>query len=201
MKSTKPFIYVAIAFALFLTIYYSMNGNEENYQFQINKYRNDSEKSLTIGKDAPISNERQLKNIQYFPINMDYRVDATIERFKEFKTLEMVTNQNEKVNYIYYATLSFELFDEAYQLILFQNQENVTDFFLPFGDLTNGDSSYGTGRYLNVKVSENKLIELDFNKAYNPYCAYNDNFSCPIPPKENRLNVKIEAGEKTFFKK
>ncbi len=86
-------------------------------------------------------------------------------------------------------------------MILFQNQENVTDFFLPFGDLTNGDSSYGTGRYLNVKVSENKLIELDFNKAYNPYCAYNDNFSCPIPPKENRLNVKIEAGEKTFFKK
>lgn len=201
MKSSKSLIYLAIAFALFAAIFYNMSGNDENYQFQIDKFRATYQKSLTKGADAPIQDPRNVKGLRYFPVNMDYLVQAKVKKFKEFKTLQMTTNRNEKVNYIYYATLSFELLGKPCELVLFQNQKNVTEFFLPFTDLTTGESTYGSGRYLNVKVSENNSIELDFNKSYNPFCAYNDNYSCPIPPKENQLLIKIEAGEKTFSKK
>lgn len=201
MKSSKSLIYLVIAFALFAAIYYSMSGNEENYQFHIRNFRAKHEKSLVSGENAPIQDRRNFKGLKYFPIDMDYLVQAKVEKFKEFKTVQMTTSSNEKVNYIYYATLSFELLDEPSQLILFQNQKNVTEFFLPFTDLTTGESTYGSGRYLDVKVSESSNIELDFNKTYNPFCAYNHNYSCPIPPKENQLTIKIEAGEKTFSKK
>ena len=71
-------------------------------------------------------------------------------------------------------------------------------YYIPFTDLTNGEETYGAGRYLDFKIPESEKVIIDFNLAYNPYCAYNHSYSCPIPPKENNLNIKIEAGEKTF---
>ena len=70
--------------------------------------------------------------------------------------------------------------------------------FLPFTDKTNGDSSYGGGRYLDLKLPEGDSIIIDFNQAYNPYCAYNDKYSCPVPPKSNNLDIEVLAGVKTF---
>jgi uncharacterized protein (DUF1684 family) len=78
--------------------------------------------------------------------------------------------------------------------------QNSTDssLFVPFNDLTNGVETYKSGRYLNLYIPDNGAIVVDFNLAYNPYCAYNKKYSCPIPPVENRLNVKIKAGEKKY---
>jgi len=72
--------------------------------------------------------------------------------------------------------------------------------FLPFKDATNGDSTYGGGRYIDIRMSEinNNTLTIDFNKAYNPYCAYSDGFNCPVPPLENHLEVALEAGERKF---
>ena len=178
-----------------------MNGNEENYRLQIHHYRQNYEKNLVRMTDSPIIDKKKFQGLTYFPENINYVVNAKMERIKTFQTKEILTNQQVKTFYIYYATLHFELQGKKCELILFQNQEDVTEFFLPFTDETNGKTSYESGRYLNVSPSDNGIIELDFNKAYNPYCAYNADFSCPIPPKENFLALKIEAGEKTFSKK
>jgi uncharacterized protein (DUF1684 family) len=88
-----------------------------------------------------------------------------------------------------------------YQNIDLMNQQGYEDYlFIPFNDLTNGMETYGGGRYLDVQQGEGDTLTLDFNKAYNPYCAYNPKYSCPIPPDENKLDVEIRAGEKNFDK-
>lgn len=200
MKTSKSIIYGLAAVGIFFIIWYSMSGNEENYQFHLNNHRAKYEKSLLSGKNAPIQDRKKFTGLHFFPDSMKYIVQAKVEKFDEFKTVEMTTNLNEKRLYIYYATLHFELHNQKVSLVLFQNQQDVTEFFLPFTDKTTGNSTYPSGRYLDVKMNNTGFIELDFNKTYNPYCAYNHNFSCPIPPKENFLPIKIEAGEMNYKK-
>ena len=100
----------------------------------------------------------------------------------------------------------FKLNGKKYTLAIYQNVDLVNTagyedyLFIPFKDLTNGEDTYGGGRYLDLKIPEGETILIDFNRAYNPYCAYNHNYSCPIPPFENHLKVKIEAGVKKYYK-
>ncbi|MCP4522283.1 MAG: DUF1684 domain-containing protein [Cytophagales bacterium] len=196
MKNSKPLIYALVAGILIAIVFYNMGDNEENYAYHLKNYREKYEKNLLRGEGSPIEDKANFKGLAFFPPNTNLIVQAKVEKFKDFKTLEMITNRQEKTYYIYYATLHFTIQGQKQQLVLFQNQENNTEFFLPFKDLTNGKTSYGSGRYLDVKLSTDGSLELDFNKAYSPYCAYNYNFSCPIPPEENHLKIKIEAGEK-----
>ena len=96
-----------------------------------------------------------------------------------------------------WGTISFQVKGETATLTVYRH-ENDGEFFLPFTDLTRGQSSYGEGRYVDLEPLHHGRFGLDFNYAYNPYCAYNANWSCPVPPVENRLDVAIEAGEKSF---
>jgi uncharacterized protein (DUF1684 family) len=100
--------------------------------------------------------------------------------------------------YLNYGTLSFELDGETQQLTLLKafDQENV--FFLGFYDLTNGKGTYEGGRYVEPELLDYQTFLIDFNMAYNPYCAYTHDYSCPLPPPENRITQKVEAGEKSF---
>jgi uncharacterized protein (DUF1684 family) len=99
---------------------------------------------------------------------------------------------------------TFEIDAKPYNLILFKKvkEEGAPKLFVPFTDKTNGFETYGGGRFLDLPIPglDSKAIELDFNKAYNPFCAYNHEYSCPVPPAENRLPIKIPVGEKTFKK-
>jgi uncharacterized protein (DUF1684 family) len=102
--------------------------------------------------------------------------------------------------------VTFNLKGNAYRLNVYQNQdlmkkEGFEDYlFLPFLDDTNGEESYGGGRYIDLGIPEGDEVVIDFNKAYNPYCAYNEKYSCPIVPRENYLDLKVEAGVKAFQK-
>lgn len=106
--------------------------------------------------------------------------------------------------YFRFARLTFELKGDDFELYAYRNVDpsqkgSNNPLFIPFYDKSNGKSTYGGGRYLDVKMDNvDDSLVLDFNKAYNPYCAYNDQFACPVPPEENRLNVSITAGEKDF---
>ena len=117
----------------------------------------------------------------------------------------MMTSSGEKADpYKRFARLSFELSGRPLQLTAYQNQRllqsEVYDkyLFIPFKDLNSGKITYGGGRYLDIDIPDSNLVLLDFNQAYNPYCAYGSHWSCPIPPKENYLEVEINAGEKNF---
>lgn len=103
-----------------------------------------------------------------------------------------------------YGTLTFELDDKTYKLSVYQshslrnNKKYKNYLFLPFTDLTNGNETYGGGRYIDFTIPDSDVVVIDFNKAYNPYCVYSDKYSCPIPPKENHLPIKITAGIKNY---
>ena len=103
-----------------------------------------------------------------------------------------------------YGKLKFKIDGKKYKLTLYQNveltkREGYEDYlFLPFNDMTNGVESYGGGRYLDMKIGDLDFPVIDFNYCYNAYCAYNHKYSCPIPPDENYLKVRIEAGVKKY---
>ncbi|MNH33262.1 hypothetical protein D3C86_1572800 [compost metagenome] len=114
----------------------------------------------------------------------------------------MPTTTARKPVYEKYGEAHFKLNGKDLVLSIYQSHslrekaEYKDHLFLPFMDLTNGEESYGGGRFLDLTIPEDDTIVIDFNKAYNPYCAYNHKYSCPIPPKENDMNTEIKAGVK-----
>lgn len=149
---------------------------------------------------------KTFKGLDFFEFDSAYVVKAQFKRTPEEKPFEMKTTSDRLPIYIKYGELAFDLKDENFKLNIYQNQdlikkEGYEDYlFLPFLDETNGFESYGGGRYLDTRIPSGDLIEIDFNKAYNPYCAYNDKYSCPIVPRVNYLKTRIEAGVKVFDK-
>jgi uncharacterized protein (DUF1684 family) len=148
------------------------------------------------------------KHFRFFPINKDYNVTGYFERIVDTVGFTMNTSAG-TVKYFYkYGRLDFMIGEKEFILYVYQGKdlmvtEQYKDYlFVPFTDATTGNESYGSGRYLEFykRDIENNTLQLDFNKAYNPYCAYSTGFKCPIPPRENRLNIAIKAGEMNFGK-
>jgi len=149
------------------------------------------------------------KHLHFFDVNPKYRVVARIEKPGTAQWFEMPTSGKIKKVYRVYGVLNFMINDTLVRMNLYQSQglmgsdQYQNHLFLPFTDATTGVETYETGRYLDLKTTDikNNEIIVDFNKAYNPYCAYvSDVYNCPIPPKENHLAVAIRAGEKAYSK-
>ncbi len=145
------------------------------------------------------------KALPFYEWNENYRVIASVKRTPEAPLFVMQTTTDRQPLYQQYAILSFVIDGQHTQLRLYRSQESkysmeYKDYlFLPFKDSTNDSETYEGGRFLDVFISDivNDQIVLDFNKAYNPYCAYNHKYSCPVPPVENHLDIAIKAGVKT----
>ena len=148
------------------------------------------------------------KFFRFFPVDKTYRLNARFTRIIDTKGFIMKTSGVKNPRYFKYGTLTFTIRDTILHLNIYQS-EGLRDtdkyknyLFVPYTDLTSGEASYGGGKYLEFYISDikkNKVI-IDFNKAYNPYCAYASGFNCPIPPRENDMNIVIEAGEMMFAK-
>ena len=141
------------------------------------------------------------KGHDFFPIDLNYRVEVEYIRLYEEKFFDLPTSNTEiQKKYRKFALLKFQLNGKDHELILYQNAKLMNNpmykdyLFLPFTDLTNGETTYGGGRYIDFRIPDKKIVYLDFNQAYNPYCAYVTGYSCPIPPEENYLDVEIKAG-------
>lgn len=142
------------------------------------------------------------KKLEFYPIDLTYYVQAKLVRTPNEKPFLMPTTTDRLPEYVKYGELHFQIDSLDLVLDIFQNttpkEEYKNNLFLPFTDWTSGDGSYGGGRYIDVLIPETDSLVIDFNKAYNPYCAYNKHYSCPIPPKQNDLPIRIEAGVKDF---
>jgi uncharacterized protein len=146
------------------------------------------------------------KRFRFFPIQQKLAIHCRFERLADSVGFTMKTSGNQGSKYFRYGKLFFLINNQAQQLTLFQsadlmNQPQYADYlFVPFTDATTGKQTYGGGRYIDLRLGDiqNNTLVLDFNKAYNPYCAYASGFACPIPPRENHLPVAITAGEKTW---
>lgn len=144
--------------------------------------------------------------LRFYPVDVNFAVWASLQLTPDAPTFDMLTHSGKKQVYRQYAIATFVLNTKAYKLCIYQsmnlikNVEHQFHLFLPFNDLTNYETTYAGGRYIDLESTniQHGKIWIDFNKAYNPYCAFKDGYSCPIPPTENRLKIRIEAGEQLF---
>jgi len=149
---------------------------------------------------------KRFTSLDFFTISEAYIIEATLIRTPDEKPFEMPTTTSRKPMYVKYGELHFSMDGKECKLNVYQNLEfsrrpgYANQLFLPFTDLTSGDTTYGGGRYLDVIIPEGNTLVLNFHCAYNPLCAYNEKYSCPIVPAENDLPVAVRAGVKAFQK-
>lgn len=194
---------------LILVFFLSMQsvlGQSESavYLAEIRRFQEELNASYRNPEESPLESEdmASFEGLPFFPIQEKYRVEARFVRSPGSKPFKMATSTNRLPIYEKYGEAHFELDGQQVVIPVYQNHglretEEYRDYlFLPFQDQTNGDSTYGGGRYVELHIPAGDTIIIDFNKAYNPYCAYNSRYSCPIPPKANRIPLPIPAGVK-----
>lgn len=174
---------------------------DTEFQRELNSEYKDATSSPLKDKDR-----KRFKGLDFFKFDSTYIVRATLKRTPDTEWFDMKTTTSRVSPERIYGILNFELKGQAFTLNVYQGKETMTrdgleDYlFLPFLDDTNGEESYGGGRYIDLRIPEGDTIVIDFNKAYNPYCAYNDKYSCPIVPRVNYLAISVRAGVKAFEK-
>jgi uncharacterized protein len=204
---TNYVLFSGIIVVVLLIIFYSFSDIQvsDKYLDEIKKFRADKNAQFRTDDSSPIpAGERgSFGGLAYYEPDPAYRTNATLELLNDSAEVAVPTNTGEARPMRRYALAKFSLNGQAAQLTLYRYLDESADqnkLFLPFADATNGQETYGMGRYLDVdlgQVRANQAV-IDFNLAYNPYCAYTDEFSCPLPPPENKLKIKVLAGEKAF---
>ncbi len=182
--------------------------NPSEYVSGIQKERDQKDIEMLTGEKSPIPDEEKatFKKLNYYEPNPEYRIEANFKRFDQATRFLMKTTTERLPEYSLYGVMNFKLKGKEYTLNVYQNIELAKKpgfekyLFLPFNDETNGIETYGGGRFLDLSETGEDAFVIDFNLAYNPYCAYNHKYSCPIPPSENNLEVMIKAGEKKLHK-
>ena len=174
---------------------------ETEFQRELNADYKDATKSPLKDNDR-----KNFESLDFFKFDSTFAVSANFKRTPGEKSFKMKTTTDRRPDYVKYGELTFDLKGKSFSLNIYQNlglteKEGYDDYlFLPFLDETNGLESYGGGRYVDARIPEGNTMIIDFNSAYNPYCAYNDKYSCPIVPRKNYLKTRIEAGVKAFGK-
>lgn len=194
-----------IGFLCFIISFSSLGQSFEN---EITAHREEYKKAFIEEERSPLDAEG-VKMLDFFPSNENYRVNAKIKKVKKGELIEIPTYSGKIKMFQVYARLAFKVNGSKQKLLVyrntaFTNHPLYSDYlFLPFKDKTSAKETYGGGRYLDFKMKDlsGKRMVLDFNKAYNPYCAYSDGYNCPIPPADNHLEVAILAGEKNYLGK
>lgn len=149
---------------------------------------------------------KDFTSLDFYGPDTMYRIRAKFTRTPDALPFFMPTTTERQTEEVVFGIINFTLHGRSHQLEVYQNQELMQQekyrdyLFLPFADLTNGMETYGGGRYLDLTIPDGNTILIDFNKAYNPYCAYNPKYSCPLVPKQNRMDMEIKAGVKAFTK-
>ena len=147
----------------------------------------------------PVAERAAFKGLPYYPIDQSYHVPAylTLQPTNPPVIIELQTSGVERDKYRKVGTLGFTIGDASYKLTAFGEESgSLNRLFVPFGDLTNGGETYKGGRFLELDRTPTGLYDLDFNRAYHPFCVFNPSYICPVPPRENRLPVAIRAGER-----
>lgn len=179
--------------------------NTETAFAEIKAFQNELNHEYKDKKKSPLlpADRKKFKRHPFFPIDLKYRVEAKLTLTPETLFSPMKATGPIVQDYRVYGIAEFTLDGETYSLPVYQSKNLLNNpmykdyLFLPFGDLTNGNETYGGGRYLNLQApAESDILIIDFNQAYAPYCAYNPRYSCPIIPEENQLPVTIRAGVK-----
>ncbi len=179
------------------------------YDAIIENHRENYKKNFIEAETSPLK-EADLEYLQFYPAKEQYKVRANFVKTEKAKPFWLNTSSGKKKQYVEYGKATFTLKDTLctialYKSLQLQNVPGYKDYlFIPFKDYTSGETTYGGGRYLDLRTADiidNQFVTIDFNLCYNPYCAYQPTgWNCPIPPDDNYLKIYIEAGEKIFLK-
>ena len=161
---------------------------------ELDDFRAEKDRFFWTDPQSPLQadQKRAFKGLEYFPENPELRLEVTVEQFPEQETIQMQTTANEIQTYKRFGRFQFSVEGQTASLTIYASEDG---FFLPFVDSLANTETYPAGRYLEPEFIGKGKFHIDFNRAYNPYCAYNEGWSCPITPFENRLKVPIRAGE------
>jgi uncharacterized protein (DUF1684 family) len=202
---TKNILVALVGIVVLVTLFYSFQGSQDDAAFtsEIEKDREEKDRFMRTSPESPFAKSPESYNgLKYFPPDIKYRIVADLTPIQERKPVILSTNDGKEQRYIQYAYADFKLDGVANRLLILEIADMGPfrgKLFLAFGDKTSTVETYGAGRYLDVtKTPGSRTIKLDFNLAYNPYCAYDDTYSCPLPPAENLLDVAVKAGEKNY---
>jgi uncharacterized protein len=197
MKKLLLFLLVLLGSVAFLS---AQTG--PRYVQAIEQHRREYRQKFLLSENSPLDSAG-VERLRFFPAAERYRLDCAFVRTPDAEPFDLPTYSGITKPYVKYGEATFSLGGATYTLALYQNLQGgrMTMYrdllFVPFKDQTNGQTTYGGGRYLDVRISsiQDGRITLDLNRAYNPFCAYSEGYNCPIPPPENHLPVSIEAGE------
>ena len=182
--------YSSLGLTVLTVFYYFSASSSSGYTESITKKHEEQQRLLTEADSLSLT-----KKLKYFVINEDYITTAKITTDSTTDRLVVHFAENQDtLHYLLIAHLNFKIRNKPFKLTLFQNSDN-NDYILPFTDSTNTISTHSTGRYLPIDFHHQDYIEIDFNMAYNPYCAYHPDYDCVTSPIENKLHIKIEAGQ------
>lgn len=204
MKSSHIILVVFVVAAVGF-VFYSMQGgqSDEGYAAVIQKERENKDHFMKTSSTSPFADSvDNYRGLNYFPADQKYRMNADLEEIDPKKVHILAASDGKAMSYLEYSYAVFKLNGVENKILILEVMDPGPEkgkLFLAFADATSGNETYGAGRYLDIKkVPGSTAITLDFNLAYNPYCAYSDRFSCPFPPKENVLSVAIPVGEKNY---
>lgn len=199
---TSYVIYLAVFITVAsIIISLGINNNKRSQRQMTLDWRKQKNDYFRDNDNSPILEREHFSGLNYFEPDLAYKTEAHLILLKDTMPVNIVRTDGKKEPYLRYAIASFKLNNKEYQLTLFKSLRDTINknvLFLPFTDNSNGETTYKAGRYLDIELKKPNEAVIDFNYAYNPFCAYNPRFSCPIPPKENFLDTKITAGEKIF---
>jgi len=179
-----------------------LSQTDSTWLQEIQAFRDEMNHDFQDSLHSPLTDEARdsFSGLAFFPPDPKFRVTAKWRHTPGEEPFKMKTTTDRLPEYVKYGEVEFSLEGRSIKLSVYRNldlmkRDGFEDYlFLPFFDRSNGYESYGGGRYLDLRIPKSDSLILDFNKAYNPYCAYNHLYSCPIPPPENTLPVKITAG-------
>lgn len=189
-----------------LLVLFITDATAQSYTDSILKWRRHYKEEFTTDPHSPLTASDTVR-LRFFAPDKKYCVNAHFIYTPDSPAFDMMTHSGKTKKYRQYGWIKFTLGGKQQALAVYQSpdlmkQEGLEDYlFIPFNDLTNYESTFGGGRYLDLRTSDikNGKVVLDFNKTYNMYCAYSEGYSCPIPPLQNRLKVKVKAGERMIL--
>ncbi len=170
------------------------------YAEEIGAWQAEKDQYMRLSPDSPVPEAQRatFPPLSYFPINEEYRVPAALKPIASTQVLEMSTSTGQRRKMRRVGSLAFTLKGQPLTLTAFvdASENDMRRLFVPFGDLTNGSETYQGGRYLDLDRTASGVYDLDFNRAYHPFCLFNSGYDCPVPPRENRLPLPVRAGER-----
>ncbi len=202
--SKKYFHLILLSGIILISLYACSDPETEKYVSEIEKYREEVNEYMQTNPSSPFNKKGKVDfhNLKFFDVDPEFKFSSRLYKYDNPDTVKVFGTKGEERSYVRYGYLIFNYDDEDINLNVYEGGTGSGEkyYLIWFTDRTTNEESYGVGRYLNFEKEEDPehIYEVDFNLAYNPYCAYSKDYSCAIPTKEDYLDVEITAGEKKF---